>query len=132
MRESNRRRAVCLLTLMLALALGIACSKSDNNEQGRVTIAYREVQCLENPWQQAWLSAHPGQRYPSDDAADRDVFIAYWREAGIGLMNVRRERYLQPGAVVCQACTCPTGYDHVAESSAKDADLAEARGWLRR
>lgn len=74
-------------------------------------VIYREVQCLGNPWERAWLAAHPGEQFPTNEPARRDIFEAYWRVQGIDVADVRRERYLKEDEVVCQACTCPTGFE---------------------
>ena len=128
-------------TLVMAALLASGCASNDvvrpeaaSSPQtpaiDRTWVATVPVQCLGNPWERAWSSAHPGGfgSYPSDSAARAQIIIDYYRGEGVEVRDLRL-RYWAGG--VCYACSCPAGY--TLYLLVDDDDVAEmiARGYRK-
>ncbi len=131
-----------LVTLLAALVLvAVACGGDDDDRaptttvtaspQPGVAVVYREAQCLGNPWEEDWLDHNPGARFPSHGPTRQMIFEDYWRDHGLELAEVRRERYLKDEEVVCQGCDCPTGFEWRASLPEDDLDRALSAGFER-
>ena len=89
----------------------------------RVWVATEPIQCLGNPWEQAWLTSHDG-RYPKDhskpglEPEEIEIIQDYYKRQGVTVFRVTtRAKY----EVVCAACMCPEGYSLYLE--VRDQDL---------
>jgi hypothetical protein len=49
------------------------------------TVRWEEIQCLGNPWEQAWLTenAAESEEYPADERDQLRIFQNYWRDMDI-------------------------------------------------
>lgn len=89
--------AVCFLFIL-------SCSSQD-----RVWVYKDPIQCLGNPWEQAWLAAHNddwGLWHDLSDADQLQVFVKYYGDVGI---EIHQYRQTFPYEFTCEACDCPRG-----------------------
>lgn len=66
------------------------------------------VQCLGNPWEQAWLEEHDNDydSFPRSESDQLAIYEQYYEDRGVEIYVVTREQAYE---AVCDACSCPRG-----------------------
>lgn len=124
------------IVFLCTIALASGCNSDDvtkletkkaQNVSTPSWVAIEPIQCLGNPWEQAWLADHDGDHdaYPKDptspglEPAELEIIKDYYRERGV---TVSQGRNVPKFEAVCLACTCPEG--HTLYLRVRDEDVA--------
>ena len=95
--------------LLLCLPLLLITSCLEEEEEVYFWVSIDPIQCLGNPWEQAWLEANEENYDLWRDLSETeklDVFKAYHEEQGVTIYDMKRTF---PYEVTCAACVCPRG-----------------------
>ena len=104
----------------------------EKSTDSTIKFAYRPSQCLSAPWQQSWVEQHPESDYPRNEIAIIEDY--YLQEFGLQLLNVESKRLLDERGrpvAVCEACSCPAGYEITAQIENANAPELQTLGWQR-
>ena len=96
------------LTILIfpLLILNLFCDDK-NADQSWVMID--PIQCMGNPWEQAWLEENNNDRdlwLEMEEQAKLDVFEEYYESKGVMIYEIRISL---PYENTCAACNCPRG-----------------------
>ena len=109
-RRPSRRLNLWLVALALALLTG--CQEEPvllSNEPIRgetVWLSIDPIQCLGNPWEQAWLLTHDYADYPKSEAGRVAIFKDFYISQGLVIHTAEIER-VSDGVRTC--CRCWNG-----------------------
>jgi len=86
-----------------------SCQHSSDPGENKIWIATDPIQCLGNPWEQAWLEEHDGDydSYPRDRREQHEIICDFYADMGVQIFNIIT---VQTYDIVCAACFCPAGY----------------------
>lgn len=95
----------CFLSLIIPLALLLhTCERED-----RQWVTIDPIQCMGNPWEQAWLEENNDDYQlwaAMDDLEKLNVFKQYYENLGIVIHRLRQST---PYEATCLACSCLRG-----------------------
>lgn len=95
-------------------------------------IRWQEIQCLGNPWEEAWLAEEGAQPedYPQQEAEQLAIFQEYWREQDILVFS---PTFIppDPGVSYPASCDSPSGREIEALLPRGQIDAALAAGFTR-
>lgn len=79
------------------------------------------IQCLGNPWEQAWLEEHDHDydSYPTSESERLAIFEDYYGQKGVEIYDIRHKWVYE---TVCGACSCPNGDRILCEIDKQDLD----------
>ena len=109
-----------LLTGLLLIGLW-SCNNSKESAQQApaetIWMVTQPVQCLGNPWEEAWLlandqkaAAYPRGEVRVVEAEEAAIIRQFFEDKGIAVYAVKGVPFPE-GTMVCDACHCPQGYD---------------------
>lgn len=78
-------------------------------DQGnRVWVFIDPIQCLGNPWEQAWLEEHNDDydAYPKSEEDRLKIFVHYYEIRSVEIYKIKQT---YPYEDVCASCACPRG-----------------------
>ena len=130
--------ALCMMLMTFAEA-EIRSENSLPQRPGATWVQQQPVQCLGNPWEEAWLAAHHGDasQYPLGDPLiieppEADIIKEHYRGEGITVLDVRSMTLDQLSGEpvgVCMACHCPQGYMLYLQVSDANVPRMSERGY---
>ena len=95
--------------LLLCLPLLLITSCLEEEEEIYFWVSIDAIQCMGNPWEQAWLEANDENFdlwRELSETEKLDVFKTYYEEQGVTIYDMKRT---WPYEVVCAACGCKRG-----------------------
>ena len=93
--------------LLIIIPFGILIQSCENEDSKWVTID--PIQCMGNPWEQAWLQENNNSHDLWTEMGDQDkldVFEEFYNNKGIVIYNIK---CTEPHEDTCAACSCPRG-----------------------
>ena len=100
---------ISVLIIMICMLALVSCRYPLDPLGIKTWVATDPIQCLGNPWEQAWLEEHGGDyaSYPGDRMEQFEIIRDYYSDIGIRIFRITtRNTY----SVVCCACSCAAGY----------------------
>lgn len=108
--------AACFILLIGWLAAGCTGSKSTKDETNGLWMKTDPVQCLQNPWEEAWLESNNKdyQAYPKGhprkiEPEEARIIRQFFEDQGVTVLAMEAESFGED-VMVCEACSCPQGY----------------------
>lgn len=128
-----------LLTCLLLIGLWSCNNSKESAQQAQAETMWmvtQPVQCLGNPWEEAWLlandqkaAAYPRGEVRIVEAEEAAIIRQFFEEQGITVYAVKGIPFPE-GTMVCDACHCPQGYDlYVQVKSADRGTMQEQYGF---
>jgi len=97
-------RFAAAVLILLITSPGFAEKKPSDD---KVWVIVRPIQCLENPWEKAWLAKNPKQDAKYPRRREVELIKAYFAQKNVPLVDIRYKAYAGQG--ICQACSCSRG-----------------------
>lgn len=125
------RYSISLFLIIIALLAGCAASDTSQHnaaeQEEALWLSTQPVQCLQNPWEEEWMSNHPEETYPKGtprtlEEAEKTIIKKYFEALGLTIYDVKGVPFPE-GTMVCEACHCPDGYTLFLQVAAADATV---------
>lgn len=124
-----------LLTAVTVALLAASCSggKNSSSETKGIWMQTEPIQCLQNPWEEAWLEnnnkdyqAYPKGKPREVEPEEARIIQAYFEDQGVTVLDWDFESF-GDDVMVCDACSCPQGFTLYLK--VKEADLATLKDY---